>query len=349
MKSKYSILITQGNCATVLSTIYSLKQIFDCELIITGTNPLLSHFCSRYYELNKGDTDYEKKMREICADHNVRLIIPHSMEERIMLLDLDLSAKILSPSKKSIIDANDKLSFFRLCEQSNIPVPKYQVAETSRELYDACHNLGYPKKDVIVKPVTSRGSRGFRIVTKKVNYKALFFEQRGESYKIRLTSLIKILGHRFPPLIVSEYLSGQEYTVDCLRQDGMEVYIPRLREKVEAGLSTVGKTENNKLLVNYSRKLAKALDLKTVFGFQFKEDASGSPFILECNPRIQGTMIVSTLAGQNIVGCCARMLLGEKFSLGSPEWNKRFYRLPALLFVGKEKRLFTPLTNKNVE
>jgi carbamoyl-phosphate synthase large subunit len=45
---------------------------------------------------------------------------------------------------------------------------------------------------------------------------------------------------------------------------------------------------------------ARRMDLRGVYGFQFKL-RNGVPKVLECNPRVQGTMIATLAAGNNII------------------------------------------------
>ena len=53
-------------------------------------------------------------------------------------------------------------------------------------------------------------------------------------------------------------------------------------------------------LIEYVEKLTRG-KLKYAHGFQFKENKNGVPQIIESNPRIQGTTVLSTLAGANII------------------------------------------------
>lgn len=63
--------------------------------------------------------------------------------------------------------------------------------------------------------------------------------------------------------------------------------------------------------MDWSIRAARALNLEYAFGFQFKEDANGVPRLLECNPRVQGTMVASCFAGANIIWFGVRELLGD--------------------------------------
>ena len=62
------------------------------------------------------------------------------------------------------------------------------------------------------------------------------------------------------------------------------------------------------------------------FGFQFKYDIYGIPKILECNPRVQGTMIFSTFMGANIIYAAVKSCLGEFLPEFSLNWDTKLIR-----------------------
>ena len=131
-------------------------------------------------------------------------------------------------------------------------------------------------------------------------------------------------------MLVSEYLPGREYTVDVFRGKKGIVVIPRIREQVRTGITFSAKVDLRKDLITYSKKLAKKLDLNYCFGFQFKEDKNGNPMLLECNPRVQGTMIVSHFAGFSVIYHAVMEALGQtvktkKISLKDGIMFKRYW------------------------
>jgi biotin carboxylase len=52
------------------------------------------------------------------------------------------------------------------------------------------------------------------------------------------------------------------------------------------------------------------MNISGVFGLQCILDRNNQISFLECNPRIQGTMVASTLTGENLIGRGARLALG---------------------------------------
>jgi carbamoyl-phosphate synthase large subunit len=71
--------------------------------------------------------------------------------------------------------------------------------------------------------------------------------------------------------------------------------------------------------------LAHELDLKYAFGFQFKGGK-----LLECNPRVQGTMMASTFAGANIIYSAVKYALGEEVPEFNIDWDSRVLRYSIL-------------------
>ena len=144
---------------------------------------------------------------------------------------------------------------------------------------------------VVVKPNIGHGSKGLHII-----------ETEGTN-------------------LVSEYLEGDEYTVDCFRGDGKFIAIPRLREEIKNGITWKSKTVKDDDLIEWSRRLAEGCHLKYAFGFQFKGGK-----LLECNPRVQGTMVASTFAGANIIYSAVKLALKEPIPEFNINWDSRTIR-----------------------
>lgn len=122
-------------------------------------------------------------------------------------------------------------------------------------------------------------------------------------------------------VIVSEFLEGDEYTVDCFRGDGKFVAIPRRRDEIRNGISWRTSVVKDDDLIEWSRRLAEGLHLKYAFGFQFKGGK-----ILECNPRVQGTMVASTFAGANIIYSAVKLALKEPIPEFNINWDSKTIR-----------------------
>lgn len=153
---------------------------------------------------------------------------------------------------------------------------------------------------------------------------------------MKLDELDGVLGESFPELLVMEYLPGKEYTVDILVTDD-PVIIPRTRDIIRTGITFNATVEKNSEIIEYSRKIIKLLNLEYACGLQMILDENGAPKLIECNPRIQGTMVLSTLAGANITYGAVKLALGEHVPNFKIRWDTRLLRYwgGTAIFKGK--------------
>ena len=74
-------------------------------------------------------------------------------------------------------------------------------------------------------------------------------------------------------------------------------------------------------------EVGRFLGLQTVFGMQYKLDKEGIPKVLECNPRVQGTMVATLSTGLNLIGEGAQEALGHPvLSFPNPQFGESFSR-----------------------
>jgi carbamoyl-phosphate synthase large subunit len=145
-----------------------------------------------------------------------------------------------------------------------------------------------------------------------------------------LNNTIRILGSgAFPELLISEFLPGEEYSVDCLAKAGESVLIiPRLRKKMQNGISIEGEIIEEKSIIAYCESIIKELNLHGNIGIQVKKSMTGEYLILEINPRVQGTISAIIGAGVNLP------VLAVKQEIGLPiddkelqvKWGTKFSR-----------------------
>jgi carbamoyl-phosphate synthase large subunit len=190
--------------------------------------------------------------------------------------------------------------------------------------------LGFPDRQVCFKPSVSNGSRGFRIVTNSINEIDLLLNQKPTSTYIRMPDAIRILSSAsFPELLVSEFLPGDEYSVDCLADHGKSVLIvPRLRSKMINGISVEGVFVKDESLFQYCQHIIKELQLHGNIGIQVKKSVQGKFLILEINPRVQGTISAALGAGVNLPVLAIKQELGLPISQEemTVKWGTRFSR-----------------------
>jgi len=145
---------------------------------------------------------------------------------------------------------------------------------------------------VIVKPRQGSGSRGVVIVGSAAELAAL---------------------DRSAELIIQEFLPGEEYSVDVLADAGGRVVasVPRLRARVDSGVSVGGRTVHDPQVEAFGRAVAQATGVTFVANVQCKRDASGAPALLEVNPRMPGTLGLTIASGVDMPRLALASLLGK--------------------------------------
>jgi carbamoyl-phosphate synthase large subunit len=145
---------------------------------------------------------------------------------------------------------------------------------------------------LIVKPRSGSGSRGI--------------------VKVGSAAELAALDHA-PGLLVQEFLPGEEFSIDVLAgADGHVIAsVPRLRARVDSGVSVGGRTLHDAELESFGRAVADATGITYVANVQCKRDAAGRPSLLEVNPRIPGTLALTIASGVDMPRLALAALRGE--------------------------------------
>jgi carbamoyl-phosphate synthase large subunit len=339
MDKQIRVLITGAGAPGIAGTIYSLRNNYNKRKFYIITTDIKSDVPGKYlsddfYVIPPAIQKemYLEALYKICHEEKVQIIIPQNTAELFILASSKKEFKkrgvsILLSDPKAIDVANNKYKLMQICKEHDIPVGKFYLVNHINNLRQRATELGWPDKKVVVKPPISNGMRGVRIIDEEIDLKESFYEQKPSSLMINMQNLNEVLGETFPDLIITEYLPGLEYSVDMFRSNDINLVIPRTRDEIRTGITFKGTVEYNSEIIKYSKMLAKKIDLKYCFGFQYKLDENGTPKILESNPRIQGTMVMSTLADANIIYAGVKALLNEPIEKMEVQWNTRFFRL----------------------
>ena len=334
---RLKILITGSGAPGIKGTIHSLKTNYDnreVELVGTDSNHEVigKYLCDKFFKISSANeaNNYLNDLNRIIVNENIDVILPQNTSELDILsknknLLSNSETKIVISGIDSINIANNKYLLIKECEKLGIPVGNYFLVNSREDLIKSAKILNWPKERIVIKPPQSNGSRGVRIIDESINLKEMYYKNKPTTMYTKMDDINNVLGQTFPELIVSNYHSGQEYTVDIFNYNKITV-IPRKRVLIRSGITFNGVLDNNSEIIEYSKILSKHLKLKYCFGFQFILDERGIPNLIECNPRVQGTMVMSTLAGANIIYSSVKAVIGEKIPDFKINWNSKFMR-----------------------
>jgi carbamoyl-phosphate synthase large subunit len=318
-----NVIITGGGAPGIVGTIYSLRNNFDKRRIKIITTDIKDecvgkYLSDRFYKIPpaKDVENYKEAIYTICKKEKIDVIIPQNTIELLTLAKEKkklekLGIRTLVSDVSTIEITNDKASLLNFVRENNLNPPNYYIVESKRELIESLKLLGWPKEPVVVKLPISHGSIGTRIIDDNIEEIDLFLNHKPTSLFIRSDKFLAMFQEKIPKLIVMEYLPGDEISVDVCQVKQRFVIIPRKRIEIRSGISFINEYYENDELIKITENLSKLLKLKHVFGIQFKIGKNKQPKLLECNPRVQGTMIYATLAGINIIYLAIKQILGE--------------------------------------
>jgi len=333
-----NILLTGGGAPGAAGILRCLKlePSFDVIVADADNNAVGKYLAKDFLTIPKADDpSFIDSIYTVCRQKNIHAILPLVTKELIPLSQhveefARVGTKILVSSFASLEIANNKSRLYEFLQWRGIAVPEFRIVETTEQFERAVIELGYPAKQVCFKPSVSNGSRGFRIITEKINELDLLFNYKPTSTYINFADALRILSSgSFPELLISEYLSGEEYSVDCLCNIGESVLVvPRLRKKMINGISVEGEFVNNQNIINYCRNIIKELQLHGNIGIQVKQSTAGEFLILEINPRVQGTISAGLGAGINLPVLALKQALDIPVTASElhVKWGVRFSR-----------------------
>lgn len=334
-----SVLVTGAGAPGIRGTIYALQRNPDGTKIRTiGTDVKADvvgrYFVDVFYQVPPPESaDYVERLQAICVREAVDVVIPQTTREIAVLskhkADFEqIGARVMVAGAEAIELANNKARVLQVFAELGLPHPSYRVIHSADDLIDAASSLGYPYQPVVVKPPVSNGMRGFRILREGAWDARRFMEEKPRGVEISLSELIGILGRgSWPELLVTEFLPGPEYSVDVFRGRHLQVAVPRLRRVIRDGISFETELDYRNDVIEYALAAAQRLGLIYAFGFQFKLDGGGVAKVLECNPRVQGTMVASLFGGVNIIWLAVKEVLGKPpTALASELRPATFYR-----------------------
>lgn len=344
---KVTVMLTGAGAPGAIGIIKSLILNGERTIKIIGVDANIEEavgigMVDKAYKIPVAESDrFIKEVLDICLNEKVDVVIPIVTKElfvfskNINVFELN-NIKVQISKYDNLQIANNKYDLMKFCKNHEIPCPEFHLVKSIEEFVDKAKILGYPQKKICFKPPLSNGLRGFRIVSDSQDKMNSLLNEKPNNIYIGYDEFLQIAkdSKLFPELLMMEYLPGEEYSVDVLVNNGRcYAAIPRLREKIKMGISFVGTVVEDKEIIKYSVKIVEKLKLNGNIGLQFKRDLNGIPKILESNPRMQGTIILCTASGYNMVYNSVKLALGEEPIDYQIKWGTKMIRYWDEVFI----------------
>ena len=232
--------------------------------------------------------DFLEKFRQVIRDNRIDAVYP-AMDAVIELLKSNedfLGCKVVSSPIETTQICLSKSKTYKVLENV-VKVPKTFIAN---ELVIA----GKPFP-VFAKPDIGYGSRGAKKISSVEDLKAHL--------------------DLYPSCILSEFLPGKEYTVDCFSSHNGELLFAAARERcrIMNGISVNTKPvkESAEEFEEFAKKINSAIKFSGAWFFQVKRDENGELTLLEVASRFGGSSSLFRAQGINF----ALMSLFDAFDI----------------------------------
>lgn len=218
------------------------------------------------------DQEFLGFLNEMVDKYNIDYIYPAHDEVCVFLSNHseDIKAKVVvTDSITTNICRSKKETYNYFSEEFFVPKVFDSVEEVDR----------YP---VFVKPAIGQGAKG----AKKIDSQE---------------ELIAALTYD-STLVITEYLPGMEYTVDCFTDQLGKLRVVKLRnrERIRAGISVRSRElAVDKQVKIIAERINQSLAFKGAWFFQLKKSEESEYRLMEISPRIPGTMGLSRNLGIN--------------------------------------------------
>jgi carbamoyl-phosphate synthase large subunit len=117
-------------------------------------------------------------------------------------------------------------------------------------------------------------------------------------FKIFSDAELEVFWPRLSKAFIQEWVEGKEYTIDVFSDHNCKIVniLPRVREKVRAGVSDVGYVSINKKIIDMILSINEKFELKGPWNIQCIEK-NNEFYFLEINPRFSGGIPLTIAAG----------------------------------------------------
>lgn len=214
--------------------------------------------------------DFLQKFNQYIDDNQIDLIF--TMHDTISLFLAEHANELHAKPVQGDVNTN------RICRSKIKTHTLFGDCDFVPLRYDNIDSVEYP---VFVKPDEGEGAHG--------------------AFKCSTRQELELVD--FSENLVTEFLSGREYTVDCFtNKDGKLCYVsPRSRDRIFGGIAAAGHSvELTQEFESIANTINDRLKFLGLWYFQLKESANGKLKLMEISVRCAGTMCMTRAKGINL-------------------------------------------------
>jgi carbamoyl-phosphate synthase large subunit len=309
-----TILVSAAGAPGTAALLRNLRENGERPVRLVGTDmserAIGRHLCDAFHVVPAGsDPGFADAMLEVCRSERVDAVLPQSSFDLLGLAEAKErfeGVAVMVASPEAIRRSNDKAETYALLDRIGVKGPAWRRVAGGAAAAAAARELGYPGRDVCMKPVFSSGSRGFRVLSASADRREQLLSNRpGVAGAMQLEELVELLpATGGPELLVMELATGKERTIDGIAAGGrIALGHPKTREAMRAGLAMYFETLDDPGLMEIAAKIVAELRLDHFFNIQLVGE-----HVIEINPRISTIVYQEDL---NLPWLGVRHALGE--------------------------------------
>lgn len=244
---------------------------------------------------NIADREFLEEFNKLIQEWHVDYILPtHDTVAQFLAENQEkLDARVIVASYETAKICRDKRMTYELFSDCDFCPKQYNDFE---------------KLPVFIKPRNGQGGKGAKRIDELEDVPQKF---RAKEYAI------------------SEYLPGEEITVDCLTDSNgaLCACLPRVRDRILAGICVSGKSLSlTDEVLSIATEINRRLDFLGLWYFQLKRSVDGKYKLLEISTRCAGTMCLSRARGINLPLLSVYVAAGKNISVFENSYNVRMDR-----------------------
>jgi len=302
------------------------------------------HFGCPFQKVPPGNSeDFVREMLALSKRWEADAIVPLTDPELLPLSKarqafLAQGTAIPVADSGALAVATDKIKLQKRIAKTGLETGAFGTAETVGQFQEKVLSLGYPEKKLCFKPGIGHGARGFRVLDPQAKEGRHLFSHKPEETQIALTleQAVDQLSAvaQLPSLLITPYYPGEELSVDLLiHEKRILSAVVRRRDRIRFGLTYHGTVVDDQKVKALAEKIALEVGLTFNANVQFRRDETGTPHLLEINPRTSGTIALCRAAGVNLPYLGLKLALGEKVNPADPAIGVRNFRVWTHQFV----------------
>jgi ATP-grasp domain-containing protein/3-methyl-D-ornithine--L-lysine ligase PylC-like protein len=306
-----TILVTACGAPGAARLLRALKDNGERDVRLVGVDmserAIGRHVCDAFHLVPPGaDPSFPDALLALVETEGVDVVLPESSHDLRHLAprrdEFPVPVMVCSPDAER--RSNDKAETFEALHRIGAGAPEFRRVTGAAGVESAARELGYPGRPVCFKPAFSSGSRGFRVLDPTVDRTHQLLYERPGALAMRLEEAVELLPDDGLDLLVMEFLTEPERTVDGIA-DGSRIVLQatRTREAVRCGLGMYFETLDAPELVTASERVVREFGLEWFFSIQFMGEK-----VIEINPRISTMMIQENF---NLPWLAVKRALGE--------------------------------------